>query len=134
MSLFNKTPVSRLNKIIINLAQKGFRKTDGCLVNALLLQSVIKEYRKKTVSYHIVTLDFRKAFDTVSTYSIPRARRRIRVQLGTISSIEDMYLGCSTIVRCDGSASIPISKPGESSRETHFLLYFLISSWTNCYA
>lgn len=85
MRLFNKILVSRLNKLTINLAQKGFRRIDGCLANALLLQSVIKEYRRKAAPYHIVTLDLRKAFDTVSTHSIPRALRRIGVHPGTLN-------------------------------------------------
>lgn len=112
MRTFSKIINSRLSKININLAQKGFRKIDGCGANALLIQTIIKEHRGRAAPYHIVTLDLRKAFDSVSKHSIAQALRRAGVHHRTIEVISDMYDGCTTTIRCAGRStkSITISR------------------------
>lgn len=77
--------------ININCAQKGFRRIDGCLANALLMHTIIKSHRRKISPCHIVTLDLKKAFDTVSVNSMPRALVRVNVHPKTIKLISNMY-------------------------------------------
>ncbi|GJQ67574.1 hypothetical protein Trydic_g18524, partial [Trypoxylus dichotomus] len=63
-------------------AQRGFRLIDGTLANLVLLEHYVKATRLKGKSYTVVSLDVRKAFDTVSHDAILRALRRLNLDLG----------------------------------------------------
>lgn len=96
LRLFSKIVAKKFNSLQLNLAQKGFRNIDGCLANALLLQCVIKMCRRRSRPYVVITLDLRKAFDTVSIFSIIRALRRAGVDPRLVRLVRNMYDGCST--------------------------------------
>lgn len=51
---------------------------DGTMVNSILLQTAIRTCRVKAKPYSIVTLDLRKAFDTVPHTFIKKGPRSIR--------------------------------------------------------
>lgn len=110
--LFNKILASRLSALKINSAQRGFRPLDGCTANTLCVQTIIKERREKAKPYSIVTIDLRKAFDTVSVHSIPRALRRVGGHEKTIQLITQQYKDCYTTISCCGNTtnSIPIRR------------------------
>lgn len=112
MRVFSRMLASRLNNIAINVAQKGFRPLDGCLTNTFLLTACFKEMRRRATPYTVATLDLRKAFDTVSIHSIPRALRRVGVDERVIRLVEGMYSGCTTTVKCgkDITSKIPITR------------------------
>lgn len=57
--------------------QIGFRDTYDCLANVLLLEQYIKSRRLQEKTYNLVSLDVRKAFDTVSHESIIRGLTRL---------------------------------------------------------
>lgn len=105
---FNKIIAKRLSDISIHCAQKGFRSVDGCLANTFLLQTIIKERRQKAQPYSIITLDLKKAFDSVSVHTIPRALRRVGVHEKTIKLINNMYSASTTVISCGGQSTIPI--------------------------
>lgn len=93
----------------LNCAQKGFRSIDGCMTNVLLLQTIIKSCRKKASPYSIVTMDFKKAFEIVSSYSIPRALHRIGIHTKTINIIQVAYKDCTITVTCNKNTTGPIN-------------------------
>lgn len=106
--LFNRMLAKRLSSIALHCAQRGFRPVDGCLANTILLQTAIKQLRAKAQPYNITTIDLRKAFDTVSHHSIPRALKRVGVHTKTIRLITSMYSGCTTTIRCGRKTTSPI--------------------------
>lgn len=98
--IFNKILAGRLNTLNLHHSQKGFRCIDGCLANCLLIQSIIKEHRAAAKPYNIVTIDLRKAFDSVSHESIWRALDRIGVDVRTINLVKEQYRDITTTVTC----------------------------------
>lgn len=112
LHLFNKILASRFNTLKINSAKRGFRPLDGCIANTLGVQTIIKEHREKVKPYNVVTIDLRKAFDTVSASSIPRALRRVGIHRKTIDLIVEQYQEFSTAISCCGAttSNIPIRR------------------------
>lgn len=106
--VLNRILAKRLSTFTINCAQKGIRNIDGCLANAMLLHSLIKECRAKARPYNILTLDLKKAFDMVSIHSIPRALARVGVHPKTVNIITAAYTDCITRVTCNKAVTNPI--------------------------
>ncbi|XP_072400828.1 uncharacterized protein [Diabrotica undecimpunctata] len=77
----------RLAVLDFHELQRGFRQVDGVLLNNLTLQAVIKERRRGLRPYNIISIDLRKAFDTVSQRSIERAMTRF----GLDASLSGMW-------------------------------------------
>lgn len=57
-------------------------------------------FRRRAQPYNVVTLDLRKAFDSVSISSIARALRRVSVHPKTINLICEQYKNCRTTISC----------------------------------
>ena len=82
--------------------QRGFRRVDGVVLNTLTLQALVKTKRTNLQPYHLLALDLRKAFDTVSHDSVARALRRFGVGKMLTSFILEGYNGSTTTITCKG--------------------------------
>lgn len=111
LRVFNKIHAARLSALTLHHSQKGFRNIDGCMANCILLQSIIKEHRAAVKPYNIVTIDLKKAFDSVRHKSINPALTRIGVDERTRRLIDDQYRNASTIITCgkEQTGEIPIT-------------------------
>lgn len=107
--ILNKILSGRLSTLNLHHFQKGFRCIDGCLANCLLLQSIIKEHRAAAKPYNIVTIDLRKAFDSVSHESIWRALDRIGVDIRTRNLIKKQYRDITNTITCGKEQTSRIS-------------------------
>lgn len=108
LRLLNKILAWRLSDLPIHPHQRGFKRIDGCLINNLGLQSTIRECRDSVRSHVVVTLDLRKAFDSVSHGAMRRAMRRLGLEGEFIDYVLDSYAGATTVVSCMGEATKPI--------------------------
>lgn len=97
---FSRLYNTRLNVIKLNAQQRGFTNMDGCFANTLILQTAIKTSRKKGIPLHVISLDLKKAFDSVSHNSIRRALSRLNFYDRTINVILSGYEGASTSINC----------------------------------
>lgn len=98
LRILYKILASRLSLLHLQHTQKGFRSMDGCPANLLLVQSIIKERRESAKPYNIITIDLKKAFDTVRHTSITRALRRLRVDGRIRTLIENQYTDATTTI------------------------------------
>lgn len=72
--LMHRVLAARLSSAItLNEHQRGFRSIDGTMANALILDGYIRSRPAARKGFTLVSLDVRKAFDTVSHESIYRA-------------------------------------------------------------
>lgn len=112
LRIFHKILAARLSKLPIDFKQRGFRNIDGTLANSLILQSLIKDCRRKNTPHTIITIDLRKAFDCVSHNSIRRSLRRFAVGDRMAGYLEQAYTGFNTRITCGGQVTgeIPISR------------------------
>lgn len=78
--------------------QRGFRRVDGVLLNNLTLQTLIKERRRGVKPYNILSLDLKKAFDSVSQCSILRAMNRFGIDDTTQRYIKDSFSNANTSI------------------------------------
>lgn len=79
LRLINKILGKRFSLLPIHHLQRGFRKIDGVILNNLTLDCLIKERRQLRKPYNILSVDLRKAFDSVAHASIKRAMDRFAV-------------------------------------------------------
>ena len=80
--LFHRLLAHRLSNIVsLDSNQRGFVKTDGTLANSLILDTIIAERTQARKGTSLISMDLRKAFDSVSHHSIIRGVRRARVWL-----------------------------------------------------
>jgi hypothetical protein len=63
---FHKTLANRLKVLPLDYRQRAFREADGCSENILLLDTILKFYRRNHKSIFVASLDVAKAFDSVS--------------------------------------------------------------------
>lgn len=108
----NKIISTRLQRIDLNSAQRGFTKIDGCFANNLTLHTIIKTCRERIRPYSIIALDLQKAFDSVSMSSIQRAITRLNVDSRTRNYISSNYEDSSTTIFCDNRniCTIPVRR------------------------
>ena len=84
----------------LNPRQKAFTPVDGCAQNVHLLDTIIREYRRRHLPLSILGIDLAKAFDTVSIYSIRRALFGLNINEKLIAYIIDSYTGAVTNIKC----------------------------------
>jgi hypothetical protein len=96
--LFHRVLIKRLkSQIGLSMHQRGFVNTDGTLANILILDQYIMERTLKGKAYSVISLDVRKAFDTVSHNSIRRAMERFRLHPIMASYIMSTFSSTTTI-------------------------------------
>lgn len=127
LRVMNKIMARRLSKVPINNTQQGFQKADGCLANNLLLNAAIRKCRKQIKPFHLIALDLRKAFDTVSHHSIRRALMLKGIDRITTKYIMANYDGPKTYIQCENitTSSIELNrgvKQGDPMSPTIFNL------------
>lgn len=83
----------------IHPTQRGFRSIDGTLANTIVLDHYIKSRRLKGKTYNVVSLDVRKAFDTVSHAAIFRALERLGVDQGMRDYLRSTHTNCHTNIQ-----------------------------------
>ena len=82
--------------VSLNRNQRGFVPTDGCLANVFILDSLMGERTSARRGLALVSLDIRKAFDSVSYHSITRALQRTGVPEYLSSYIQAKLQGAVT--------------------------------------
>ncbi|KYB24672.1 Retrovirus-related Pol polyprotein from type-1 retrotransposable element R2-like Protein [Tribolium castaneum] len=99
---------ARLSKLVsLSSSQRGFTEIDGTLANALILHEYLQYRRQTGRTYQVVSVDVRKAFDTVSHCSISRALGRF----GIPSVIREYILatfGAQTTIKYGSVTTRPI--------------------------
>lgn len=77
--------------ISLRKQQRGFRKIDGTAHATVLMNTMLAYARKHRKPIAVVFIDFSKAFDSVSHFSIHRALLRAGTPLWLNSYIQDLY-------------------------------------------
>ncbi|KAJ3640264.1 hypothetical protein Zmor_003573 [Zophobas morio] len=78
--LLHRVLLRRLVSLVdLDLNQRGFVAVDGCLSNMLILDALMAERTAARKGIAMVSLDIKKAFDSVSHESVRRALRRVGV-------------------------------------------------------
>jgi hypothetical protein len=106
---FSKLMLKRLNKVPIHHAQKGFTKDDGVMYNNVLLDSIIRDRRAASWPYTIVSLDLKRAFDTVEHPAIERALQSKGISGNFFNFVRASYEGCNTTITCGKNTSRPLA-------------------------
>ncbi len=98
--LWHRLLSRRLHGVIaLNPHQRGFVETDGTMANVTILDSFIRDRTESGRSFAVVSLDIRKAFDTVSHWSIDRALRRFGVDEGVRAYIMGTFAHSTTTIK-----------------------------------
>ncbi|XP_063929918.1 uncharacterized protein LOC135142177 [Zophobas morio] len=96
--LFHRILANRLSSLVrLNSNQRGFVKTDGTLANTLILDSLINGRTQARKGTSMISMDIRKAFDSVSHHSIIRGLRRFQISPYLINYIQATLTSSSTI-------------------------------------
>lgn len=98
----NKIIAKRISSIPICDLQRGFTTVDGCFLNNMTLQTIIKNHRIQGRGLAIITIDLKKAFDTVSHSSVKRALERFHIDEKTTNYIMDNLRDSFTDMYCCG--------------------------------
>ena len=85
--------------LALNQNQRGFVEIDGTMANVTILDSFIRSRTESGRSCAVVSLDIRKAFDTVSHWSLDRALRRYGVDEGVRTYIMGTFTDATTIIK-----------------------------------
>ena len=104
----NRLILKRLNHAPVSHSQRGFITMDGCLGNNLLLSHLIRKHRNKGQPHFIITLDIKKAFDSVSHQAILRALNRFRVNSIYSNFIMKSYSNVWTTIAIGRDRTAPI--------------------------
>ncbi|XP_074031649.1 LOW QUALITY PROTEIN: uncharacterized protein [Leptinotarsa decemlineata] len=83
----------------LNANQRGFTDVDGTLANSMILDTYIRERRGARKGYCVVSLDIRKAFDTVSHNSVVRALERLGIDPRTVQYISSLLATSTTTIK-----------------------------------
>lgn len=96
--LFHRVLAARIQSLVgLSLHQRGFVSVDGTLGNSLILHEYVKHRLSCRKPYNVVSLDVKKAFDTVSHHSIRRALNRIGVPFVLTEYVMGTFNATTTI-------------------------------------
>lgn len=99
LRIFHRILAQRVsNTVKLPHFQKGFKREEGCASNILLLKNLVETAKSTPSSLYVAFIDFRKAFDSVSHYSIVRACTRLGLPELFIKYITALYQGANTVV------------------------------------
>lgn len=102
--------------------QRSFRSVDGCLVNGISLELLVRNYRTNIRPYNIISLELRKAFDAVSHHSIRRALEKAGVPRLLKGYIIGSFTDVNTRFEVGCMETDPIPFKRGSNRGTPILL------------
>ena len=106
----HKVLASRLSSMDLgDMRQRGFTKVDGVAENVIILDAVLAAARSSLRELHVVSLDVRKAFDSVSHASLRSVlvARGLPAQL--IEYLVYVYANSTTRFQSKGEFSRPVS-------------------------
>jgi hypothetical protein len=100
------TSAKLLNKILfnrllphVNPLQSGFHPQRSTLEQIVTLRTILDDCRTQQRSVSVVSIDFQKAFDSVSRSSIPTILAHYGVPTILIDTIMDLYTDTTTAVQ-----------------------------------
>lgn len=99
----------RFEELKTSTLQRGFKRVDGCLLNTITLQEVIKDHRARNAPHTVISLDLRKAFDTVGHSSIFRALKTYGVHEKVREYVAANYREINTLISTPGGTTRPIN-------------------------
>jgi hypothetical protein len=94
-------------KIKLHSSQRGFISADGCLENVAILDWMLRRSVHSNKAFTLLCLDVRKAFDSVSHYSVIRALRCHGLPEAAIQYITDYLTDSWTSIQSRGQLSEP---------------------------
>ncbi|KAK2724251.1 hypothetical protein QYM36_000946 [Artemia franciscana] len=90
---------TRLSKVVdISPAQTAFSHVDGSIVNTIIINSILRNAKPSYKPVYLLSLDVRKAFDSVSNHSIIRACKAQGLPPSFLDFIESTYRGTNSIL------------------------------------
>ena len=119
--LLNKILSAKVtSSITLNPAQLGFQKLDGTAIGCLTLDRAFKHAKKNAKSLSVITIDFEKAFDSVSHNSIARCIKRFGLPEWLLHLIQDMYSKTTTAIGSETATVKRGIKQGDPLSSTLF--------------
>lgn len=114
---FHKILAKRLSSLdIFDVRQRAFISADGCAKNVAILSALMDDARTKRKEVHIVSLDVRKAFDTISHDGIYEVLLSSGLPISMVEYIKSLYSASILRIEVDGAFSGPI-RPGRGVRQ-----------------
>lgn len=114
---FHKILAKRLSSHrIFDNRQRGFIAADGCAENISILSALIFDARSNRRQVHVVTLDVKKAFDTVSHRGVCRVLAGCGLPTGMVEYIRSLYESATLRIEVDRAFSDEIH-PGRGVRQ-----------------
>lgn len=113
LRLCNRIVADRLARVTsLHHYQRGFTPIDGVFANLLTLETLIKSKRDLGREYSVLSLDLRKAFDTISSCSVVRALERFGLDQRSQRYIKANYSDVRTTMWMGGDrcGSIPVRR------------------------
>lgn len=88
--------------VVIDERQRAFQPIDGCAINTVLLDLLMRTQAETFTSAHIAVLDVSKAYDSVSHQAIYDTLLSYGFPPEFVSYIESTYRESTTRLKCDG--------------------------------
>lgn len=86
--------------------QRAFCPADGTAENLLLLKSILEDAQSEKKELHIVSIDIKKAFDSVTHSSVFNALGRIGCPVPFVNYIQGIYAKASTVLQYQGESVV----------------------------
>lgn len=103
---YHRILAKRLEKLsLVDSRLRAFRRADGVAENLFLLASALKDARSSVKGLCLASLDFSKAFDSVSHSSITSAMRGVGLDPRFVGYIRETYCRSETVVQVSGQSS-----------------------------
>jgi hypothetical protein len=102
---FHKILAKRMSGLdSIHEAQRAFRPADGCFENVTTLEAILTDARKRRKELHMVSIDLRKAFDSVYFPAIIESAHKLTGDTGFTEYLKNLYEDQSTVIEFNGKS------------------------------
>jgi len=106
MRHFHKILVTRLSSLkIFDERQRGFISADGCAETVSILAVLLSDARSNRKQIHVLALDVRKAFDTISHCGIYGSLEEYGMTPGMIDYLRYIYSTATLRIKVDRAFS-----------------------------
>ncbi|KAJ8333400.1 hypothetical protein SKAU_G00414080 [Synaphobranchus kaupii] len=103
LRLYSRVLTKRLAIALpVNPRQRGFIQAPGCSENLLVLNTILKQAKRKHEHLAVVFIDIGKAFDSVSHEHILQVLQMRSLDNHVIGIIRNSYVSCLTSIEVDG--------------------------------
>jgi len=114
---FHKILARRLaDSSLLDMRQRAFIAADGCAENVAILSALLFDARTSRRQIHVLTLDVRKAFDTVSHNAISYVLHKHGVPWPMVEYLTSLYRTAAVKLHVDGDFSEALY-PGRGVRQ-----------------